>query len=86
MVALTPPFSTAAVDVPQGLVGRYVEAGWKRLDEAEETQVAPEEEVADGAQSEDAESVEEPRPVEAETPVVLQKRGPGRPKKSEDDK
>lgn len=50
MAALTPPFSTATVDVPDGLVDRYVEAGWKRLD------------------------------------PPAQKRGPGRPKKSEEDK
>lgn len=50
MPALTPPFSTAAVDVPDGLVDRYVEAGWKRID------------------------------------PPAQKRGPGRPKKTEDDK
>ena len=31
MAALTPPFSTATVDVPDGLVDRYVEAGWKRV-------------------------------------------------------
>ena len=29
MPALAPPFSTAAVDVPDGLVDRYLEAGWK---------------------------------------------------------
>lgn len=32
MPALNPPFSTAAVDVPDGLVDRYVEAGWKRVE------------------------------------------------------
>lgn len=48
MAVLTPPFSTAAVDVPEGLVDRYVEAGWKR--------------------------------------VEPEKRGPGCPKKTEDDK
>lgn len=32
MPALTPPFSTTAVDVPDELVGRYVEAGWKRVE------------------------------------------------------
>ena len=32
MAALTPPFSTATVDVPDGLVDRYVEAGWKRVE------------------------------------------------------
>jgi len=31
MVALNPPFSTAAVDVPEGLVDRYVADGWKRV-------------------------------------------------------
>lgn len=35
MVALTPPFSTAAVDVPEGLVDRYVEAGWKKVESEE---------------------------------------------------
>lgn len=48
MVALNPPFSTAAVDVPEGNVDRYVGAGWKR--------------------------------------VEPEKRGPGRPKKTQEDK
>ena len=32
MATLNPPFSTAAVDVPEGLVDRYVEAGWKQVE------------------------------------------------------
>ena len=32
MPALAPPFSTAAVDVPDGLVDRYLEAGWKQVE------------------------------------------------------
>lgn len=34
MAVMTPPFSTAAVDVPDGLIDRYVEAGWKRAEPA----------------------------------------------------
>lgn len=40
MAALNPPFSTAAVNVPDGLVDRYVESGWKRV-EADEPKRSP---------------------------------------------
>lgn len=35
MPVLNPPFSTAAVDVPEGLVDRYLETGWKRVESDE---------------------------------------------------
>lgn len=86
MVALNPPFSTAAVDVPEGLVDRYVADGWKR-------QVAEEPEVEHLEETEPLEVVEVETPAEAEVveeievpeTVEIQKRRPGRPKKTEDE-
>ena len=43
MATLNPPFSTAAVDVPEGLVDRYVEAGWVHASAKPERSETPDE-------------------------------------------
>ena len=47
MAALTPPFSTATVDVPDGLVDRYVAAGWKRVELEQSVEPEPEPEAVE---------------------------------------
>jgi len=47
MATLTPPFSPAAVAVPDGLVDRYVEAGWKRVDPPRRGPGRPKKQVAE---------------------------------------
>lgn len=68
MAALTPPFSTATVDVPDGLVDRYVAAGWKRVGLEQPVEPEPEPEAV--------EPEVEPETPEPEASLVSLKRRP----------
>lgn len=73
MAALTPPFSTATVDVPDGLVDRYVAAGWKQVGLEQRVEPEPEPEPEAVEPEPEAEPEAEPEP---EAALVSLKRRP----------